>query len=90
MAILEPQALSAAYEICAWIALKVRTKAGRCFQMNFTPRATAGEAATQAAEKLGLHLGEPAFLLSTGKMLSSETRLVCLVNGDTVELVDLS
>jgi hypothetical protein len=87
-AIHNPESLTRAYDMCAKIGLTVKNLTGDSKWLSFKPRTTVGEAANLAADEFKIKLASPTFKTKNGKCLNSKTQLVCLVDGDIVELTD--
>ena len=83
-------ALHAAYALNSQLTIKVVTRLHPVAKlMTFSSRKTVGEAADEAAKELGCFMPLPTFVDPSGHIHRRETGMVCMINGETVQLANI-
>lgn len=83
-------ALDSAYALNSQLTLKVLTHHQASAKMlTFSNRKTVGEAADEAAKEFGVFMPSPTFMDPSGHVHRRETGMVCMINGETLQLVNI-
>ena len=83
-------ALHAAYELNSVIAVRVTAPQRSLSRLaTFSNRITVGEAADQMAKEFGLFMLSPSFMDSSRHVHRRTTSMMCMINGEILELVNL-
>jgi hypothetical protein len=83
-------ALHTSYELNSVIAVRVTTPQRSASRLaTFSNRITVGEAADQMAKEFGLFMLSPTLMDSSGHVHRRTTSMMCMINGELLELVNL-
>lgn len=83
-------ALDALYDLSSQLTLKVCNLQHDVSKLlTFAGRHTVGEAADEAARELGCFMTSPTFMDPCGHVHRRDAGLVSMINGETVQLINL-
>ena len=83
-------ALHTSYTLNSIIAVRVTTPQRMNSRLaSFSNRITVGEAADQMAKEFGLFMLSPTLMDSSGHVHRRTTGMLCMINGEELELVNL-